>query len=578
MLVWLYPVNIAEGIAETVQMTYREGGVPKNFTGFTATWQIITEGVVWASGSATLGDGTINVQLSEAQTRIPKPARPQKLGAAGVLEVIATSGATRYVFNAAVILARREDLTTTGAGIGYQAPIAPAPPVVSPLGAGTPVEAYGAVGDGVTDDRAAFILAEASGIRPILLTQDYYLSSNTGGTAGLYDLGGNASVTMGTGAFGPNRYIDNKAKTFDRKQNVTATNPAPIAQFYTNLNDAPQHEMFWINQWGYQEPDTDGNYSGSNLGPFPPGQTRLARTGAQQLHLRGSHSGMGDGYNVFASMAVTPHGATPITFWSGGNSGGVLGFQVNAIGAKVNLYGCGDMVLDDKGHADVALLGNVSILYRAGANSGAYQVPRFNYLAVSGGANDLDHAYGVTGKYFVGLDLSAGDYSSDFGVTLAADQRIGFDAGSRLSGKFTTQGGGLYWIDKPAASPLLRIVAANNPTFQVRADRVEVAPDAETAYSLRVRGSSATASVALGQIGTNSFITALTTGTEATNLNLQASDASGTETVVLKLVGLRGVLSVDTMPTYANNAAAVSGGLLAGDIYKTSTGELRIRI
>jgi len=30
------------------------------------------------------------------------------------------------------------------------------------------------------------------------------------------------------------------------------------------------------------------------------------------------------------------------------------------------------------------------------------------------------------------------------------------------------------------------------------------------------------------------------------------------------------------MDTYANNAAAVTGGLSAGDIYKTATGELRI--
>jgi hypothetical protein len=31
-----------------------------------------------------------------------------------------------------------------------------------------------------------------------------------------------------------------------------------------------------------------------------------------------------------------------------------------------------------------------------------------------------------------------------------------------------------------------------------------------------------------------------------------------------------------TLPTYANNAAAISGGLSVNSIYKTSTGELRI--
>jgi hypothetical protein len=30
------------------------------------------------------------------------------------------------------------------------------------------------------------------------------------------------------------------------------------------------------------------------------------------------------------------------------------------------------------------------------------------------------------------------------------------------------------------------------------------------------------------------------------------------------------------LPTYANNAAAIAGGLVGNDIYKTATGELRI--
>lgn len=35
-------------------------------------------------------------------------------------------------------------------------------------------------------------------------------------------------------------------------------------------------------------------------------------------------------------------------------------------------------------------------------------------------------------------------------------------------------------------------------------------------------------------------------------------------------------LRLTVLPVYANNAAAIAGGLIAGDIYKTSTGELRI--
>lgn len=35
-------------------------------------------------------------------------------------------------------------------------------------------------------------------------------------------------------------------------------------------------------------------------------------------------------------------------------------------------------------------------------------------------------------------------------------------------------------------------------------------------------------------------------------------------------------LRLTALPIYANNSAALAGGLIAGDVYKTSTGELRI--
>lgn len=35
-------------------------------------------------------------------------------------------------------------------------------------------------------------------------------------------------------------------------------------------------------------------------------------------------------------------------------------------------------------------------------------------------------------------------------------------------------------------------------------------------------------------------------------------------------------LRLTALPVYANNAAAIAGGLVVGDIYKTATGELRI--
>lgn len=39
-----------------------------------------------------------------------------------------------------------------------------------------------------------------------------------------------------------------------------------------------------------------------------------------------------------------------------------------------------------------------------------------------------------------------------------------------------------------------------------------------------------------------------------------------------------GVPRLSALPTYADNAAAVAGGLAVGDLYKTATGELRVRV
>ena len=43
-------------------------------------------------------------------------------------------------------------------------------------------------------------------------------------------------------------------------------------------------------------------------------------------------------------------------------------------------------------------------------------------------------------------------------------------------------------------------------------------------------------------------------------------------------VGKGGLIKAPSLPTYADNAAATSGGLVAGDVYKTATGELRITV
>jgi hypothetical protein len=55
------------------------------------------------------------------------------------------------------------------------------------------------------------------------------------------------------------------------------------------------------------------------------------------------------------------------------------------------------------------------------------------------------------------------------------------------------------------------------------------------------------------------------------------ADGAATPTERMR-IDSTGVINFASCPTYANDSAAGTGGLVAGDIYKTSTGELRIKL
>lgn len=77
--------------------------------------------------------------------------------------------------------------------------------------------------------------------------------------------------------------------------------------------------------------------------------------------------------------------------------------------------------------------------------------------------------------------------------------------------------------------------------------------------------------IALKQTGSSAFQTGVSFLTQDSG----TTDETLTEKMLLKHTG---VLFLSSLPVYANNAAAVSGGLVVGDCYKTSAGELRIVI
>jgi len=304
-------------------------------------------------------------------------------------------------------------------------------------------EMFGAVGDGVIDDAIALTNADASGAGVLELLQSTYRSSLTfTPITPIFSLGG--SVVQDVGTFFPKSSFDiaKNPYVYGQRTFYAADYTAIPVEFYTEIHEGSQYRSRLTNFAGYQEKDTAGNYSGSHpVGLIPLGQTRLARTGIHQMYLLGSHSGFGDCYNQFSAMSASQHSGTPlVTSWSGQNSSGLFGGQVNAITAKVNLYALGDISINDKAFSDVAMFGQTLFLTRDGTDSGAYSIPRIASMRVSLGALDIDAFDVISGKAFVGYDASGGVFSSNTAIALSQTQRIAWDAAiiAPGTGKFST--------------------------------------------------------------------------------------------------------------------------------------------
>lgn len=432
------------------------------------------------------------------------------------------------------------------------------------------------VGDGVTDNLDVFNAIEASGVTLIRIPDGVYYSSvaPTGHNV-VYLLDPGASVVLGAGSWLPLFYRRLDELGTSQKVNFLEDNPTIPVEDYTILNATYEYN-YWINQWGYQEPDTDGNLSGAfTAGKIPPGQTRLARSGAYQHRLRGLHSGEGDGYNWYYSMSATQHARTNlVTAWGGQNSAGIGGGQVAALSAKVNLYGIGDVVITDNGQEDVAMLGTVLYLRRTGADSGDYHIPRFGHYVISSGTADIEAAFMGTGMCYTGLDLSGGTFSSGSAIALSEGQRISFNADPPVpaNGRFVTANAGTTSLRYQTS--FTRLAVDNIEILRASSTRAEVNPAVNNNEAFRVYGSSTTAFAAMGQSNLVSYFSAFSSGTDSTVLSLRTALA-GTERDVVILKS-DGTVNMPLLSTHVDNAAALAAGKVAGDVYKTAAGELRI--
>jgi hypothetical protein len=287
------------------------------------------------------------------------------------------------------------------------------------------VKDFGATGDGVTDDLAAFNAAVANGIYPIYVPDGTYeLSAQPNTNIDVYfDLSAGATINVSATQFFPRQYgITSSSAPLLKKINFAAMQPVEDSGYYI-YPQAPQVKLDLVNQWGEYDSGTGD------------------RTQVAQNYWSILNSGKGDCYNFYSASGALPwSGAGAAIDWGDRNSTGLGNGQVTALDDNVNLYGFGDVVVTDNAKDNVAMFGHVTFLSRSGTDTVGYSVPRVGNLLASNGTSPIDAGYVFSGRAFVSLDLTAGINSSNAAIALSAFQNIAWNASlSPGNGKFSTQ-------------------------------------------------------------------------------------------------------------------------------------------
>lgn len=327
------------------------------------------------------------------------------------------------------------------------------------------VRQFGAVLDGVTDDKAAFEAADAFGVYPIIIDGPAYLSTVPSSRVGQYLLvGPTASVNQNGANFLPG-YKD-VPSALEGGRSITrallaADDPSPTitGAEYPMPTEAQSAFYQTYNYWGAQGADIN--------------DPALGRTGMFQVRWQFTHLGEGDGYNWIGGGTVFPHGRIgDCTSIKGQPNGGIGGGQWNAGGDQVTLYGIGDIVEDDKGFDNVSIRGVVLHLHRSGDDDAyGYRSDSFGLRVFSRETGDIGNVLNAQGPFEVGLSLTRVECSSDVIISLGEGQKISFDDSAALpTNSYNPETFGTFWIQK-TASEALELAAAGN-TLEIDANGV----------------------------------------------------------------------------------------------------------
>jgi hypothetical protein len=366
----------------------------------------------------------------------------------------------------------------------------------------------GAKGDG-TDDRDAFLAADADAVGPVILPPgEYRVSSQPALSKPLLNFG--ATVTLDAGSWLP-RFEHHMGLLYDftKKVNTSGTY-LDTPSSYTYLKGLGCSYAKLVNAAGYQQ----------NFGSDSGGRTLIPI-----YYAEANHGGMGDVNAFQASINVTPHtNKDAVTKWVGQNSATGHSAQVSAGGAQVNLYGM-EHHLYDEGFADVSALGIVLNFRRTGVDAKAYSTPWIGARFQAFGTTGADSAFQLAGDWKVGLDLSDADLTAaKCAIALKASDRVywNVDPISTINDQWFAGDNGATLGDVYSVfeSGLLKDIVGGISILQRSSTAVQVRPGVDSQFSTRIFGSAANPFAGIGQIGAISYFGAASQGTDNTTLAL----------------------------------------------------------
>lgn len=266
-------------------------------------------------------------------------------------------------------------------------------------------------------------------------------------------------------------------------------------------------------------------------------------------------------------------------------SGGL--YNVGVAGSTINTTGTTGYNIGVRGGAAFSSTWNIGVigscaLTTTGGNVGAF----FN--ALQGAARNVGlMAYmgapstmpTISGNSAIVADNGTLTTSSVFIGQVAGVPKFRIDS----AGNIMIIGTGLSNIVTPSGNPL-DLYSNTNTTVSLKMQNFNSGSSARTALDLsndaghNGRISKVSTTFSGGVIAVNDFVIG---NTGAGNIVITNSVASGTidfstNTTLRMRIKSNGAVNIASVSTYADNAAALAGGLVAGDVYRTSTGQLMI--